>query len=226
MKKIIRFLYLLLLVAISAYIICYFLHYFGIDNLNKLKDIINHGVIGSIIYVIFLTFQVLFLPMNTMFMIIPAILLFGSIKAYFLSVTGVFFASIIAYFGGRLFGEELSKWLLGDKDSKNFFKLLSQNNAITLFIVLLVPIFPDELMCFIAGTTKMQFKKFIIVSLSTRLIDMFFTCFVGAIIPFKGWWLLIWILIGVITLYLTYIFNKYKTKIEDKLSFNHNKIDK
>ena len=49
-----------------------------------------------------------------------------------------------------------------------------------LFLVLLLPLMPDDLISFIAGLTKIKTLKFVIITITGRLPGFFFLNLVGA----------------------------------------------
>jgi len=214
MKKWVRILLLIAIISLVSIGCCILVNILGLDNMAKLQSIVNNGFIGALIYITLLILQVVFIPINSLMLIVPAILLFGSGKAFLLSMIALVIGSSISYYLGKLFGLPLISWIAGKEHAKKYQEKLGQNGKYLLPIFLLIPIFPDEIMCMLSGATKINFWYFLVVIIITRAIDLASTCFIGAIIPFRGWWLLLWagILIGAVLL------TAYITKHHDKLS--------
>ena len=212
-----RIVLVIIIVALFSVLCCYLINKLGLDDITKLRKIVNNGFSGSVIYVLLLALQVTFLPVNSLVLIVPAIVLFGSSKAFLLSLIGCVIGSLFAYGIGRIFGSQVMIWLFGEKKVKEFEEKLS-SAYILLPVFLLIPIFPDEVMCVAAGANKVNSAFFCITIIITRAIDLFFTCFVGASIPFEGWYLLVWALIGLIALFAVYLLTKNQKRLVEFLT--------
>ena len=79
----------------------------------------------------------------------------------------------------------------------------------------------------IVGTTNMTWKFFIITNLITRPIGIVSTCFLSSgIIPFTGWWLLLWAVLAIGCLILFILSYKYQPQIENYIMKLSSKLDK
>jgi uncharacterized membrane protein YdjX (TVP38/TMEM64 family) len=83
--------------------------------------------------------------------------------------------------------------------------------------MMLFPLFPDDILCVVAGLTSMSFSFFIITNLIARSIGIACTVFFGsgAVIPFSGWGLIIWCVIIFVVASLFYLSVKYQNKIDE-----------
>lgn len=214
-----RIVLVVLAVILFSVLCCLLINKLGLDDITKLRKIVNNGFGGMIIYIVLLALQVAFLPVNSLILIVPAIVLFGSSKAFILSLIGCVIGSIISFFIGKCFGSQVMGWMMGEEKVKEFEEKLS-NAHILLPIFLLVPIFPDEIMCVAAGAAKVKTLFFIITIIITRAIDLFFTCFVGASIPFEGWYLLLWALIILLGVFCVYLLTKHQKRIVEFFTKN------
>lgn len=217
MKKWVKILLITLIIIILSTCCCILVNALGLDNMSKLQTIVNNGFTGAIIYILLLILQVVFIPINSLMLIVPAILLFGALKAFLLSMVALVVGSAISYYLGKIFGISLISWIMGKDRAISLQKKLGNNGKFLLPIFFLIPIFPDEVMCMLAGLSKINFIYFIIVIIITRAIDLASTCFIGAIIPFRGWWLLLWAGILVLLVLLTTYFTKHHDKLQQKI---------
>ncbi|MCM1224727.1 MAG: VTT domain-containing protein, partial [Lachnospiraceae bacterium] len=172
---------LLLIAIISAICVgAYFLlKAFELDDLETLREIVNKGWWGAVIYVLLQIIQVIFIPINTTIFTAPAIVLFGATKAFIISWIGCTLGSIIMFLVARYGGGRLLKWIVGEEKSKKYVEVLAKGKYL-LPILLLIPIFPDDIMCASAGIGKINIVYFCIVITITRCIDTACTCFIGA----------------------------------------------
>ncbi len=99
-------------------------------------------------------------------------------EAFLLSTACIFLASIIQYWIGRMIGVRPFKWAIGEKDYAKAVKVTGSPTIIGL--ALLLPYFPDSLVCFLAGASKNKFSSFWIIALITRTFGVAGICFVNA----------------------------------------------
>ena len=95
----------------------------------------------------------------------------------------------------------------------------------------LLPFFPDDIMCMIAGISSMSFRFFSIVILIVRPIVIGTICLFGSdglaskIIPFSGFGIVIWILIISLIVLGCYYYYKNQDKVDNYFTkiFSRNK---
>ncbi len=79
----------------------------------------------------------------------------------------------------------------------------------------LLPLFPDDVLCFVAGLSSMTWGYFIIMIILTRALSVFSTAYSFELIPFNTWWgILIWIIIAALVIASFYFVCKYSERID------------
>lgn len=180
MKKTIFRTIILVVILASICIASYFLlRAFNLDDIETLREIVNRGAWGIIIYIILQIIQVIFIPINTTIFTIPAIILFGPAKAFLISWAGCALGSICMFFIARFCGNKVLSWVVGEEKANKYAEVLGKGKYL-LPLFLLIPIFPDDIMCASAGIAKINSFYFIAVIVITRCIDTICTCFIGA----------------------------------------------
>lgn len=202
-----------------------------IDSAEKLRDIIlEWGAYSYITFIIIQFLQVTFLPLPAVVTTVAGTLVFGPWITFGLSLLAVILGSIFAFFLGRKVGRKLVVWVAGEKDAKKWEEKLSRSKYI-FFLMMLFPIFPDDILCIVAGCIGMDWKFFLITNIITRPISIGTTCFFGSgqIIPFSGWGIPVWIVLAVLACVIFYLSFKYQpqienfiTKLADKMSRKKN----
>ncbi len=201
----------------------------SIDSIEKLKEIIISGGVYS--YAIFFALQFLqttFLPIPAMVTTIAGTLVFGPYITCIISIVSVILASIFSFFLGRKVGRKLIVWVAGEETTEKWQKKLDKGKFV-FFVMMLLPVFPDDILCLLVGaTTTMSYKFFIITNLITRPIAIVTTCFFGSgyIIPFSGWGIPVWIGLIIIIGVIFYLSFKYQEKIEGFIYKISHKITK
>ena len=188
-----------------------------IDSAEKLRDIIlEWGAYSYIIFIIIQFLQVTFLPLPAVVTTVAGTLVFGPWITFGLSLLAVMLGSIFAFFLGRKVGRKLVVWVAGEKDAKKWEEKLSRGKYI-FFLMMLFPIFPDDILCIVAGCIGMDWKFFLITNIITRPISIGTTCFFGSgqIIPFSGWGIPVWIVLAVLACVIFYLSFKYQPQIEN-----------
>ena len=199
-----------------------------IDSAEKLRDIILQG--GAYSYIIFILIQFLqvtFLPLPAIATTVAGTLVFGPWITFGLSFFAVMLGSIFAFFLGRKVGRKLVVWVAGEKDAKKWEEKLSRGKFV-YFLMMLFPIFPDDILCIVVGCTGMSWKFFLITNLITRPISIATTCFFGSgqIIPFSGWGIPVWIVLVILACIIFFLSFKYQPQIENFVTNLASKIGK
>ena len=187
-----------------------------LSNMELIKNfILGTGFWGMGVYIGVQIIQVVFLPLPSIIINLVGVALYGPTVAFLLSTLGVFLGSVIAFGLGRIFGSKLVEWIVGKDKAMEYRMLLSNKGKYMLFLMLLFPLFPDDILCMVAGLTTMSWRYFIIVVLLTRPITIAVMCYMGTgeIIPFTGWGIAVWIAIFAGFMLLFYFLNKYKSQI-------------
>lgn len=198
-------------ICVGAYFI---LKALKLDDIDTLREVVNNGAWGVIIYILLQVFQVIFIPINTTIFTVPAIILFGPVKAFFVSWIGCSLGSIVMFILGRYGGSKLLKWIVGEEKAEHYANALGKTKFI-LPIFLLVPIFPDDILCASAGLAKINMIYFIIVITVTRAIDTACTCFIGASMVQSTLGIVLLCIFVAIMLGVSIILTKKQDKIEN-----------
>lgn len=189
-----------------------------ISSAEELKNIIlEAGIYSYIIFFIIQFLQVVLLPIPAFATTVAGTLVFGPLLASIISLVSVVSASIFAFFIGRRFGKKLVIWILGEEDTEKWRAKLERGKYV-FFLMMLFPIFPDDILCLVVGaTTTISYKFFIITNIITRPFAIFGTAYLGSghLIPFSGWGIPVWIVLVAIGAFVFYLSIKYQPQIED-----------
>lgn len=195
--------------------------------LHKFKDmdtmltiIRNTKHWGILVYIAFVIFQVIFLPIPSAVVAVLGTILYGPTYSFLFMTVGTLVGSVITFLFGKIFGRKLAVWVIGEEKTDKYSELLNERGRFLFIIMMLFPFFPDDVICLIAGVTTMRFRYFVTVITLTRPVMIAFMCYFGSgtIIPFKGWGIPVWIAIFVVVIALFFIINKVKKRIMNKKS--------
>lgn len=187
-----------------------------VNSVEKIRSLIlGIGLYGRIIFVLLQFLQVTFLPIPASVLVIAGSLVYGPIQASLLSLSGILLGSALAFFLGKTFGKKLVVFMVGKESCNKWIKFLD-NGKYSYIIMMLLPFFPDDVLCLVAGVTNMSWPFFIVTQFLTRPVGVITTAYFssGEIIPYHGWGLIVWGIIVVIALIAIILTTKYKNQIE------------
>ena len=220
-KKIIRTVIVLLAITLFLLLIYLILVWTGLweklNSVEKLKNLIlSLGIWGRITFVVFQFLQVTFIPVPSPMLILAGSLIYGPLQAGLLSLAGILLGSGFAFFLGRTFGKKLVTFMVGEESQRKWTKLLGECKY-SFVIMMLLPCFPDDILCLVAGLTDMSWTFFMVTQFISRPIGIFSVSYLtsGEIIPYSGWGLAVWAVIIIASLTLIYLSIKYNRKIEN-----------
>lgn len=103
--------------------------------------------------------------------------LFSTKTAFFcvFCVSACLVGSIAAYWLGRIGGARAIKWIAGgETDYNQWCNILNRKKGKAIYAcTVFLPLFPDDIICLVAGAMKMEFKYFITVNIIGKLIGSF-----------------------------------------------------
>jgi len=163
LKLIIIILEILIFVLLISIIIHYNLLYF-LKDINKISSfIVEFGVIAPIIFIFLQILQVIifFVPGEVTGFI--GGILFGAFWGTIYTTIGVVLGSYLAFWLARKFGRPFVKKMIGQKYINKLDSFSNTKITFIFFMIFLLPLFPDDIFCFLAGLTKMKTKIFLII---------------------------------------------------------------
>ena len=193
-----------------------------IRSVDELRAyVLSFGAWMPVIYIILNFLQVVILPIPGFVAVATGVALFGPLLATVYSFIGITLGSIVAYFIGKKFGYKVVKWIVGKETLDKWLLAVKNKDKIVLTFMFLFPLFPDDVLCFVAGLSSMSTKYFLIMITLSRLITITITSYSvnGNLIPYTTWWgVLIWVVVILLTVVFTIFLYKNGNKIEKKFT--------
>ena len=188
----------------------------NITSVEKLREYIaSFGAWAVIIFIVFQFLQVVILPVPGSVSVGVGVALFGPLRSSIFSFIGIMAGSIVAFALGRWVGYKAVCWVVGKDDLDKWLKKVKGKDYLLLSLMFLLPLFPDDVLCFVAGLSSMTWAYYLIMILITRLISVTITSYSLQLIPFTTWWgILIWLTIGVLVGLSFWYVCKYSYKID------------
>ncbi|MBD5584662.1 MAG: TVP38/TMEM64 family protein [Clostridia bacterium] len=187
------------------------------DKIQGLVNIINStGAWGMVVFVLIQILQIVVLPLPAIVCYVPGTIIWGPLIATLLASAGVLIGSVIAYFIGRLWGKKAVIWIAGKEATEKYSAYFGKRGKVIFILMQILPFFPDDILCMIAGLTSMNFAFFFVAILLVRPLIIAAYCYLGSgtVIPFEGWGIAVWIAIFVVFVALAVLSLKYQDKFE------------
>jgi uncharacterized membrane protein YdjX (TVP38/TMEM64 family) len=195
--------------AMSIVLIVYviFRHFGFIQLLESGEEvrelILSTGNYGRFVFLLIQFAQVALVPIPAMITTLAGVAIYGAFEAFLLSTVAIVLGSLFAFFvWGRLFGYRLVRWIAGEEKTEKYRVMLNEKGKYLFVLMMLLPVFPDDILCMIAGITTMKSKFFVLTTVITRPVSG------GQIIPYSGWGLIAWpILLILMALLFVWTYN-------------------
>ncbi len=179
----------------------------------------NSGRWMPTVYIVLQYLQVVILPIPGIVSTVAGVALFGAFHATLYSLIGILLGSFTAFIIGRKLGGKAVAWMVGKENLAKWQKKLKGKDNLFLTLMFFLPLFPDDILCFLAGLSTMSLGYFVSVVFFARMIGIVATCFSFDFIPFNTWWgLMIW---GILILTIAIVFvvvYKNMDKLQKKFS--------
>ncbi len=218
--------YVLLIVFLGIWLLLQKTGFFEVVKTpEKLQGYLERaGVWMPLSYILLQFLQVVILPIPSVVSTVAGVALFGAYWTMIYSLAGILAGSILAFFIGRKLGNRAVSWMVGEETLKKWQKKLKGKDNLFLSLMFVLPLFPDDILCFLAGLSSMSTKYFLIVILASRILAISATCYSIDFIPFNTWWgIALWclFLMGIVLAFI--LIYKNMDKIQSALKRRKNK---
>lgn len=129
--------------------------------------ILSLGVAAAIIFTVVQAIQVVIPILPGAIGCVAGVFAFGPVWGLVYSYIGISIGSFAAFFISKHYGMPVVRKFVSKKRLDKYMKWLEKDNKFDKFLTILIlfPVAPDDVLCFLAGLTKMTFKKFSMIIL-------------------------------------------------------------
>lgn len=133
------------------------------------------GIIGPFVFLIIQMIQVVFPVIPGGASCLAGVLAFGGFWGFIYNYIGLTIGSIFAFFLSRKFGLSLIEKFFKEETIQKYLKYIRTKKFDKVFFLgILFPGAPDDLLCYIAGISKMKFQTFLIYVLLGKPLTLIF----------------------------------------------------
>lgn len=134
------------------------------DSVEALQDYMkSFGIAGPLALTLFQAFQVVVPVLPGYLGCAAGAIAFGSATGFWCNYIGISAGSIIAYFLARKYGIDIVLAMFPRKQYEKWSRRIEKSKSYDwfLFVATLLPLFPDDFLCYFSGLIKMDRRKFI-----------------------------------------------------------------
>lgn len=146
------------------------------------------GALMPLAYIALQFFQVVLLPVPGFVSTAAGVALFGPALAMLCSFIGIILGSWTAFIIGRKIGYKAVSWIVGEESLDKWLKKVKGKDNFVLTLMFLLPLFPDDILCFISGLSSMTWQYFVVMISISRILAIAATCYSVNFIPVGTWW--------------------------------------
>ena len=154
-------------IAGFAVIVLFFVKQFFDQKFDSVESLQNYmkgfGMAAPLILLMFQALQVVVPVLPGYLGCAAGAVAFGSMTGFWCNYIGISLGSVIAYFLARKYGDGIVTVMFPRKQYEKWSRRIERSRSYEgfLFIAILLPLFPDDFLCYFSGLMKMNSRKFI-----------------------------------------------------------------
>lgn len=142
----------------------------ALSSRDQAKQLIESaGVFGPLIFILIQIAQVVIAPLPGQVSGLVGGFLFGVIPGTLYSLIGATIGFLIIFALARKLGRPFVERFFSKELIDKFDYITKSKGTLALFLIFLLPAFPDDLICYLAGLSKIPIRKLLLVSIAGRL---------------------------------------------------------
>jgi len=141
------------------------------DSFNTFRAYVDSFGAGAPVVLTLIQILQVILPVLPGFLgCIVGAALFGAAGGFWVNYIGISVGSIAAYWLARRFGLQLVDKMVSIKKYEKYIERINQSKSYTivLFLSILLPLAPDDFLCYFSGLIDMSPKKFVAIIISAK----------------------------------------------------------
>ena len=173
------------------------------------------GPFAGAVYFFIQLLTVVIAPIPSNISMMAGALAMGFWPALLLGFAAIWLGSMGVFLLARRLGQRRVQALVDRGVMEKYLPVIREKQEVFLFLALLFPFFPDDMLCILAGLTSMPTGRFALLVLLARPWGLVFAALLGSgafSLPLWGWAFWIAALIALFVLAV-----KYSGRIEDRL---------
>ncbi len=187
-----------------------------IDSVEELRTLIDRaGAFAGIVFFLLQMLTVIIAPIPSNVTMMAGALALGFWQAMLLGIAAIWAGSMLMFLLARRLGHRAVQRWMDHGIMEKYLPVIEEKQDMFLFLTLLFPFFPDDMLCILAGLTSMPTARFAGIMLLARPWGLIFAALLGSgelSLPAWGWAVLVGVLAVIFVLAM-----KYSRQIEERL---------
>ena len=199
--------------AVAAYKNGWFERIGSVEELRALID--EAGAFAGGVFFLLQMLTVIVAPIPSNVTMMAGALALGFWPSLLLGIAAIWAGSLIMFLLSRRLGQRAVQGFIDRTVMEKYLPVIEEKQDVFLFLTLLFPFFPDDMLCILAGLTSMPTGRFAGIMLLARPWGLIFAALLGSgglSLPPWGWAVLVAVLAVIFVLAM-----KYSRQIEEGL---------
>jgi uncharacterized membrane protein YdjX (TVP38/TMEM64 family) len=128
----------------------------------------SYGPFAPVVFTTLQAVQVVIAPVPGQILAGVAGYLFGALPGTLYTLVGVLIGSAVVFTASRLYGRPYVERVLTEETLDRWDRFLDRTGVPGLFVLFLLPTFPDDILCFVAGLSEINHPTFLALVLFGR----------------------------------------------------------
>ena len=175
--------------------------------------ILKFGFLSSVAFIMFTIIQVIIPPIPGQIAGLVGGYMFGIALGTFYSLIGLVIGTYLIIAVSRKYGEPLVEKIVKKERLVKLDKLFQKTGSLALFLFFLIPVFPDDILSYLIGLTKMNIRKVLILSTIARIPKYLAFNIIGNGLYLKN--LKLVISLSIVLVIISVILYVYKNKLNE-----------
>lgn len=154
----------------------------------------GYGAAAGTVYFLVQLLGVIVAPIPSNIATAAGALVLGFWPGFLLGMAAVIVGSVLVFVLAKRLGEPFVRRFVDQRTFSKYMPIIEKKRDVFLFLAFLLPFFPDDLLCILAGLSGMGTLRFSIIALLTRPWGHVVASAVGSgaiVMPLWGWALII-----------------------------------
>lgn len=142
----------------------------------------NLGFYGPLLFMAIQVVQVVYPIIPGGLTCVVGHLVFGPLYGFIYNFIGIMIGSMVNFLLARRFGEDLARAFVSQETYDKYIGYLNNGKKFERFFfwALVLPGFPDDFLCMVAGLSKMTFKRFVAICLVAKPATLYLYTWIAA----------------------------------------------
>ena len=175
-KKAVKNILILVFILVVFYLLSSIFH-FKIDPVVNFFD--SLGPFSYVVFILLLMLEVIFAPIHPLVFYVAGGIIFGPWIALGLALIGEAIGSTIAFKLSKKYGRNFVESKFPKKRLKQFDKFSKKYGSLSIFLLRVNPLTSSDAWSYIAGISKIKYKRFIVASLLGLAPSIFIQVYFG-----------------------------------------------